>query len=108
MGDVKEFGIEKLRYHVRSRRDCRKWYLVDLSENDGNGWCGCKHFEFKCGPRWKQGETNKDLTRCYHIREALIHLGEMIVKELNPAPSTDERRARTSNAGASGGREYGT
>jgi hypothetical protein len=42
-----------------------RWFLVDLDENDGLGWCGCEAFEFNSEKR------------CSHIKALRRHLAKL-------------------------------
>jgi len=80
-------------------------YLVDLDEYDGNGWCGCQHFEFRLAPRLEEGERNHFSLRCKHIVDA-IAFWQSYVKHIqrqardNPAPEHPEARLTKTSAPA--------
>lgn len=58
------------RYHVDSSDPRNPAYLVDICENDANGWCGCRNFEIVHQPAWQRGEPGKH--RCKHIIAAML------------------------------------
>ncbi len=41
------------------------WYLVDLNENKGKGWCACDDFEKRCQPRINKKEAGR--RSCKHL-----------------------------------------
>mgnify|MGYP001615675967 CR=1 FL=1 len=59
---------EPFRFHVQSDSEDIH-YLVDLEEHDGNGWCGCAQFQFRCTPALASGHKS----RCKHILAAMEH-----------------------------------
>lgn len=48
------------RYYVQSAKKPERVYLVDLNELVA-GWCGCEHFEYRCGLQLSP------LVECKHI-----------------------------------------
>jgi len=59
---------ERLRYRVlpsRTKPGSDPFYLVDLEENNGRGWCNCRDFEMRHGPRINAGEPGEH--KCKHI-----------------------------------------
>ena len=61
---------ELLRFHVQSRSNPSRKYLVDLENFHFNGQCGCEHFAFNLGPRLSAGAPAGNRYRCAHIMEA--------------------------------------
>lgn len=58
---------EGRRYLVRSWTG-HNHYLVDLDENNGQGWCGCEDHEFRRQPLIERGYRPGP---CKHVRMAL-------------------------------------
>lgn len=91
---VTEIPNEALRYYVESSSQPEFPYLVDLSENEGNGACTCADFQAR---RWPAIRDGHDLftreTSCVHIMAARRHwtiatLGEIsrMVKQREQQP----------------------
>ena len=70
---VREVPHEPLRYHVESWRS-RDPYLVDLTENQGNGECNCADFITRRNIAIRDGaELFSDKTMCVHIKACRRH-----------------------------------
>jgi len=60
-------------------------YMVDMEALNGNGHCTCRDFQCRGEPNFvKNGHAiiNFGLvgrTRCKHINEVILHLGQMLV-----------------------------
>lgn len=65
---VEEVEGEPGRYLVESSREDIGAHLVDMTENDGRGWCGCEDFEFRRQPKLVRGDRKTD--GCRHIAAA--------------------------------------
>lgn len=66
--EVVQVPGERLRYRVlpsKVRPGGDPFYLVDLEENEGNGWCNCRDFEIRHGPKIAAGEPGEH--KCKHI-----------------------------------------
>jgi len=60
-------------YHCQSRKDPAVFYLVDLTEHEGNGSCLCSDWQCRCVANMKGAhQLFTDATLCYHLR--LTHL----------------------------------
>lgn len=83
MQPVEPIAGELLRFHVRSRSNCKQLYLVDLEALRLNGQCGCMHFETRCRPllRAQRGLSSRG-TRCWHIWRARDWLLDKMLREL--------------------------
>ena len=55
-------------FHSSSRKD--EWHLVDLSEWDHSGGCGCEHFQMRIQPllACRAIRPHSDQAKCKHIR----------------------------------------
>lgn len=71
--------FERLRYWVESRSSDRYW-LVDLAAYNGNGWCGCPHFQYRLHPLLSRGADG--VLRCHHIQAARAFCSEAILQSL--------------------------
>lgn len=69
--DVTPIEGEPGRFHVPSSRPKQVPYLVDLSENQGNGECTCPDFLARRGPAIKEGKPLfTRATSCLHLIHA--------------------------------------
>lgn len=83
---------EDYRFFVESDRPTADRYLCDLEPYDGNGWCGCKHFEMKCWPKLERGErpTTEEELKCKHLIRAHIFQSmelALLIRQLRHANS---------------------
>ncbi len=76
---VEEIPDEPMRYWVDSGSTGRR-HLVDLSERDGLGMCGCEFYQYTAYPNWKRHGLHIPyepkrigVSECKHIRAALDH-----------------------------------
>lgn len=80
---MEEIAGEPFRFFVRSFSKPETKYLVDISEHDWRGQCGCNNWHMKIGPKVKAGER----VYCKHVRiarqVALDTVGRLLQKELN-------------------------
>ena len=92
-------AYEMDRFYVTSRNEN---YLIDISELCGNGWCGCKDFQYRHLPTLEQ-EINRtgriqQIRRCKHLKFAAQELlksteGQFTTfKEVNAAGDTDDEK----------------
>lgn len=98
------------RFHVSSRSEANKDYLVDLARYpigttpDGrvvyNGSCGrsdlgaygCRDFLFRCEPRLKDPKHMGQVFRCAHIHAARLQCLDIMIAELHDRdPNIDEQ-----------------
>lgn len=80
---MKTEHLEAARFQVHSGSNS---YLVDLASYDGNGECGCQHFEHRCRPvveGTRPAAYGPEDTRCKHIRAARNLLADMAINKLN-------------------------
>jgi hypothetical protein len=63
---VRPLEGESLRFHVDG---ANATYLVDLGANDGVGECNCENYNFRAGPKIRQGMFRGDFC-CKHARRA--------------------------------------
>lgn len=68
---------ERMRFHVTSESG-QQPYLVDLSEQRGEGQCGCLHFAMRVNPARRDGK----LTYCKHIKAAYGFFGRQMAREI--------------------------
>lgn len=68
---------EPLRYFVTSRSGHMD-HLVDLSEWNGNGKCGCKDFTYRMEPLLRR--DSKVRVECWHIRQAKHRFCEDMIR----------------------------
>lgn len=72
---------------VRSAKNPKRTYLVDLESYNGIGWCGCRDYETRRGPQIK-GLTAKerrdagDECRCKHLVMARRVRAEQLLDEI--------------------------
>lgn len=71
---VKPIEGELWRFHVQSRREPDRFYLVDLTDYDGNGQCACENFQIRLRPDIEN--ANVTPLRCHHIDAARKHFME--------------------------------
>lgn len=64
---------------MESRRVHDHWYLVDLTENEGQGRCGCQHWEYVCQVNQRTGDMP---IHCIHVRAARDHLADYVIEEV--------------------------
>lgn len=69
-------------YHVESRKEPGKFYLVNLLAFRGNGDCECGDFLHKFEARLERGEALSDYTRCFHIVAARLFMADEVVRVL--------------------------
>lgn len=68
----------EIRYYDNLLRQCvhsefeSRWYLCDLDELGGNGWCSCQRFEFEYEP-----QVERFISRCKHIKAFRRHLAKL-------------------------------
>jgi hypothetical protein len=79
---------DKLTYEVLSETVHQQHYLVDLSENAGNGECSCADFGTRRAPKLKAtgkivNYGHPDATRCKHINACLVELGSLVLERMN-------------------------
>lgn len=55
--NIEPVAGESLRFYVQSRSDPGIRHMVDLSLNQGNGFCSCQGFSFVCEKNIKAGKT---------------------------------------------------
>lgn len=72
---------------VRSAKNPKRTYLVDLDSYSGIGWCGCRDFETRRGPKIKllnaqQRRNAGDELRCKHLVMARRVRGEQLLDEI--------------------------
>lgn len=91
MPRVEPVAGEPGRYLVESSRPGLE-LLVDMGEYDGNGWCGCEDFEFRCQPKLERGHNAPDQTRCRHIRAVIGWETERTTTTKNEIERTDRRQ----------------
>lgn len=59
------------RMYVQSRSRGSIKHLVDLSENNFQGWCGCENHAFKIQKRYDAKERVPFEERCKHVQAAI-------------------------------------
>lgn len=75
-----------LTFHVQSEsKDDGDYYLVDMEENDGNGFCNCKDFATRCQPAYRECRAVHDYgqaqrTRCKHINAVVLWIGNEAIR----------------------------
>jgi hypothetical protein len=72
---------EATRFRVQGKSV--NWYLVDLGEYNGNGSCGCQHFEFRLKPTLERNheiDWTRTPMRCRHIEAARQFALDVILK----------------------------
>lgn len=72
---------------VRSAKNPKKVYLVDLESWNGIGWCGCYQFAYRLQPHVKrlrpaERRASGDRFRCHHIIAARSARGEQLLDEI--------------------------
>lgn len=87
---------EMTRFYVESRRKGILPHLVDLQEYNGNGACGCEHFQIRIKPLIERGQTaphwNPDALRCHHIRVAYRYFTDEILRGLRMQDAARKRQ----------------
>lgn len=73
---------ELTRFRVESRQINAGSYMVDLESYDGNGACGCPHFEFRYRGKLEAGHPPGPFTRCWHIEMAGAYLLQRTIAKL--------------------------
>lgn len=63
MSQVTPIHGERMRYMVRSENNHNFSYIVDLTENGGNGACGCPDFVLRKTKNLKEGRPSSRLPR---------------------------------------------
>lgn len=68
---------EPYRFHVTSSREGHEPYLVDVSEHNGIGQCGCYNWQYRLAPKIAAGER----LFCKHVEAAREYLLDRIIAE---------------------------
>ena len=82
-GFVRPIEGELLRFHVLRDEESDEGYLVDLQALDGNGECGCPHFQFRLKPQLASVGKYGLTARCKHIRRARSYFLDEIIRTLS-------------------------
>lgn len=83
--EVTPINGEPTRFFVASDSRAEP-HLVDLSEFDLTGACGCEQFQFRLQPKLESGERDRsggDKHRCKHIIKARQYFCDLALKDLN-------------------------
>lgn len=103
MNPVEPILGEPLRFRVASRsgRAGVGSYLVDLSELDFNGACGCDAFHFTFRPALDNyGQECGEETRCWHIKTAREWLLDKLLRDIAAVRGGAEAERRQERSGA--------
>ena len=94
---VQEVAGEALRYLVESWSDPKRPYLVDLSENHGNGACTCKDFVTRRQVNIREGADlfTRD-TSCRHLVAARKHFTIQTLTQVSAMVKDQEKAPRRS------------
>lgn len=87
---------------VRSAKNPKRVYLVDLDSWNGVGWCGCYQFAYRLQPqlqRLKPVErlASGDRYRCHHIVAARRVRGEQLLDEIIKQRAENHKRKINTN-----------
>lgn len=66
-------------YLVKSVRNPKISYSVDLMANDRLGSCSCEDFTFRRLPRYQSVKARFDHFRCKHLRMIRAHIFDQIL-----------------------------
>lgn len=79
MAKVHQIKGERMRFEADSDKAGHPPYLVDLSENEGEGKCGCRDFEIRIV---KNRREKKGKQFCKHLVRSFAFFGWTMAREI--------------------------